>query len=553
MTRRDSGGRLARFSLPEVLPLRRVLLRLVGAVAVMLAVLIGVAIAGMVVTAQEYRDGEQLAVARQSAANQLLIDLLNAETGNRGYTLTGRGDYLRPFTDARARYATDLTQLKSLLANEPGLGQRIDAADQAAKRWFQEAVDLVRLRRLGREREAIARINNGSARRLFGDFRSAQAAILDEVSRLRNHSVANADRRRTITLAAICAAAVLALAMIAIAARQLWRRVGGPAALLAEGVGRVASGEFTEPVPEAPTAVRELAELTEGFNEMQRQLIDERQAVAAAARREAAQQTERRLWETVQSGLMPSSLPSLAGLRVAARYQPAEPALLIGGDFYDAKLLRDGRLAVVVGDLAGHGAAAAARAAGLRFGWRTLLEVDPEPAAVVAALNAQAGGPEERVEGLFASMLYALIDPSGAVSYTAAGHPPPLLLVDDACTALNLGPGGPLLGVFDDAEWPVSHLEIPPGGTLVLYTDGLVEARRGLDLFGPERACAVLMDERRAALEARVERLIEAARRHDDKHLRDDVVVLAVERIAEVVPVPAEVAADPSREVAPAS
>jgi serine phosphatase RsbU (regulator of sigma subunit) len=284
---------------------------------------------------------------------------------------------------------------------------------------------------------------------------------------------------------------------------------------------------------------------------MQRQLIDERQNVAAAARREAAQQTERRLWEIVQSGLLPSSLPILAGMRIAARYQPAEPSLLIGGDFYDAKVLRDGRLALVVGDLAGHGAAAAARAAGLRFGWRTLLEVDPEPGAVMAALNAQAGGPEERAEGLFASMLYALIEPSGAVSYTAAGHPPPLLLVDDACWALNLGPGGPLLGVFDDAEWPVSRLEIPPGSTLVFYTDGLIEARKGLDLFGTERACALLVDERRVALEARIERLVEAARRHDDEHLRDDVVVLAVERIAEVAPLASGVT-DPSHEVAPA-
>jgi serine phosphatase RsbU (regulator of sigma subunit)/CHASE3 domain sensor protein len=528
-----------------------VLLRLVGAVAVMLAVLIGVAIAGMVVTAEEYRDGERLAVARQSASNQLLIDLLNAETGNRGYTLTGRGDYLKPYTVAKQRYDTDLERLRGLLANEPGLAQRIDAADEAAQRWFREAIDLIRLRRLGREREAIARVNQGGVV-LFSNFRAAQAGILEEVERLRDDSRASADRRRTLTLAAVGAAAILALLVIAIAARQLWRRVGGPAALLAEGVRRVAGGHFNEPVPEAPTAVRELAELTDGFNRMQRQLIGERQAVAAAARREAAQQTERRLWETVQNGLLPATLPVLAGMRLVARYQPAEPALLIGGDFYDAKLLRDGRLALVVGDVAGHGAPAAARAAGLRFGWRTLLEVDPEPAAVMAALNAQAGGPEERAEGLFASMLYALVETSGAVSYAAAGHPPPLLLVEDACTALDLGPGGPLLGVFDEAGWPVSHLEVPPGATLVFYTDGLLEARKGLDLFGPERACALLVGERRAALEARVERLIEAARRHDDEHLRDDVVVLALERVTDVAPVSPGVA-DPSREVAPTS
>ena len=90
---------------------------------------------------------------------------------------------------------------------------------------------------------------------------------------------------------------------------------------------------------------------------------------------------------------------------------------------------------------------------------------------------------------------------------------------------------GPLLGIRDEVDWPVSHGFLPPGGTLVLYTDGLVEARRGgSDFFGADRACLVLEAERRSALEARVERLIDAARRHDDEHLRDDVVVLAVER-----------------------
>ena len=98
-------------------------------------------------------------------------------------------------------------------------------------------------------------------------------------------------------------------------------------------------------------------------------------------------------------------------------------------------VLPDGRLAVMVGDMAGHGAPAAAQAAGLRFGWRTLVSVNPNPAAVLAALNAQMADPAQRAEGLFASIIYMLIDPSGSVSFAPAGHPPPFLLTADGLPA----------------------------------------------------------------------------------------------------------------------
>jgi serine phosphatase RsbU (regulator of sigma subunit) len=189
-------------------------------------------------------------------------------------------------------------------------------------------------------------------------------------------------------------------------------------------------------------------------------------------------------------------------------------------------------MAVMVGDIAGHGAPAAAQAAGLRFGWRTLVSVNPNPAAVMAALNQQMANAELRAQGLFASMVYALVSQTGVVSYAPAGHPAPFLLTPGSCRLLSPAKSGPLLGVFDEATWPVSHARIPPGGTMLLYTDGLVEARRGADTFGAERCCEVLEQERRSALEQRLERLVDAARRHEDEALRDDVVVLGVERPA---------------------
>jgi serine phosphatase RsbU (regulator of sigma subunit)/CHASE3 domain sensor protein len=522
--------------------LRGVLSRLVLAIAIVLGVLIAVAVAGTILASNEYRDGSVLAVDRQQAANQLLIDLLNAETANRGYTLTGRGDYLDPYVDARKRYPGDLARLRSLLEEEPTLTAAADAVDRTALLWFDEARRQIRLRRQGRVQAAIARVNEGIALARFSAFREEQANLLSEVQRLRHASLANADDRRNWTIVAISAAAALALLVTAIVVRHMWRRMGGPVALLAEGVERVARGQFSDPVPQSDGAVRELASLTDGFNDMQRDLEQQREAVRGAALREAAQATERRMWETVQRGLLPSRLPTGPGLHLAARYQPAEPALLIGGDFYDAVLLGDGRMAVVVGDLAGHGAGAAARAAGLRFAWRALVASDPDPTLVMANLNAQLTGSEERSQGIFASLVYALIEPGGGVEFSLAGHPPPLLLDDAEATPVSTDERGPLLGVFNEASWPVARVELPPGGTLVLYTDGLLEARQGSDLFGPDRACAVLAAERRAALEERLARLVDAARRYDSENLRDDVVVLGVERVTEVPAGPEPVA-----------
>jgi len=461
-----------------------------------LGILIAVAIIGTVFTAREYRDAGQQALARQAAANRVFVDLLDAQTSNRGYTLTGRGTFLDPYLQAAERYPDDMARLRRVVAGETELEALADDLDAAAELYFDEARTLIALRRQNQPELAINRVNSGLDEARFAQFRAANAALVNQIGQTRRSTIERLDRRALLTVVAIVVAAALALTMVAVASRQLWSRVAGPIDLVTAGVRRVASGDLARPVPTTRERV------------------------------------ERALWETVQRGLLPEKLPWSPGLRLAARYQPAERALLVGGDLYDAVALRDGRMALMVGDIAGHGAATAAQAAGLRFGWRTLVAVNPNPAAVMAALNQQMANAELRAQGLFASMIYALVDIDGRVSYAPAGHPPPFLLTTASCRQLAPSRSGPLLGVFDEATWPVSHGRIPPGGTMFLYTDGLIEARHGSLTFGAERCCDVLERERRSALETRLERLVDAARRHEDESLRDDVVVLAVERPA---------------------
>ncbi len=512
--------------------LRGVLGRLALLTALAVAVLAGVAIIGTILAAREYRDAAQDALAQEDAADQVLLDMLNAQAGNDGYAITGRGDYLTPWQQASAEYEDDLVVLRETVGESAALTTLVDEVERTVNRWFAEARELVQLRRQGRQEEALARYNQDISLQRFQEFRAAHEGLLDTVSEERVARLARADRRRDITIWGAGAAGLIAVILMGSAVRQVWRRVGRPVRAISEGVIRVTRGRLQTPVPVQRTAVRELAELVDGFNDMQRQVLQQREAIAAAAQREAGQETERRLWETVQSGLLPERLPSQRGLRIAARYQPAEKALLIGGDFYDSVLLADGRVALMVGDMAGHGAPAAARATGLRFAWRTLVTADPDPAHVLAGLNNQAANPSDRAEGLFASMLYAVVDRHGSVEYAPAGHPPPIVLTPDGCAVHQPESWGPLLGVVDWAEWPVSRLRLQPGDSLVLYTDGLIEARAGAELFGTDRVCDILTAERTSALEQRVERLLSAARRYNTTKLEDDVVVMAVERKA---------------------
>jgi serine phosphatase RsbU (regulator of sigma subunit) len=512
--------------------LRGLLSLLVVMLAAVLAVLIAVAVVGTINTARDYRSASQQAIQRQGAANAFLINMLNAQSANRAYILLARGTDLQAWNQARSRYDDDLAILRRVLSGEPGLLESADAVDRTAQLWTREAIELISLRRQGAIDEAVRRVDTGPAEERFVAFRNEQRGLLDRIEEKRLHDLADNDHNLRLTLGGIASATLLALLMVGLVSRQVWRRVGAPIDRVGEGVSRVARGVLSDPVTISDDAVIELAGLADAFNTMQSEVKEEREQVARSARREAAQRTERELWETVQQGLLPARLPAPHGLRLTARYRPSERALLLGGDFYDGKLLSDGRLALMVGDMAGHGAPAAAQAAGLRFGWRTLVSVNPDPAAVMAGLNTQMSSHEQRAEGIFASLIYLLLEPDGGVSFATAGHPSPLLLTRDGCREVRAGATGPLLGVLDDAQWPVTRTELPVGGTLFLFTDGLVEARHESDVFGVERACEVLAREWNVALQLRVRRLIRAARRHEDDRLRDDVVVLAVERPA---------------------
>jgi CheY-like chemotaxis protein/anti-sigma regulatory factor (Ser/Thr protein kinase) len=241
---------------------------------------------------------------------------------------------------------------------------------------------------------------------------------------------------------------------------------------------------------------------------------------------------ERGLVELLQEHLLPDRLPEVAGLQLAGRYRPSERLAAVGGDWYDAIRLPDGSLGLVIGDVVGHGIAAAAMMAELRAAVRAYAIQRPDsPAAAVAELNRLVAATHSR---MVATLLYLVVDAEGGgVRFANAGHPPPLL-VEPAGGGryLQHRPAAPL-GVADRTDYRDFEARLPPGGTLLLYTDGLVERRGEAIDIGLRRLLAAL-DDGPAEVEELCAHLLDRA--DEGAALQDDTAIVAVRRIAHPEP-----------------
>ncbi|MFE2506960.1 SpoIIE family protein phosphatase [Streptomyces naganishii] len=176
----------------------------------------------------------------------------------------------------------------------------------------------------------------------------------------------------------------------------------------------------------------------------------------------------------LQRSMLPQHISAPPGVEVAHRYLPASDAAEVGGDWYDVITLPDGKAALVMGDVMGHGTRAAAIMGRLSASVRTLARLDLQPQEVLAQLEAAL---DDLTEPMLATFLYLVVDPAtGHCRVTRAGHPPPAAVRPDGTVRLLTVPPGLPLGVGGEI-FTTTDLVLEPGSLLVLYTDGLVEAR----------------------------------------------------------------------------
>ena len=181
---------------------------------------------------------------------------------------------------------------------------------------------------------------------------------------------------------------------------------------------------------------------------------------------------------TLQRTLLPPALPAVPGLQVAAYYHPASPDE-VGGDFYDLFPMTENRWGMFLGDVCGKGADAAALTSLARYTLRAAAVHDAAPVAVLDTLNTVLNQ-EYRAGPHFCTVLFGVLSATQhgyTVVLASGGHPPALLLRANGAVAYQPTPGGMLVGAFPDAAFIDTTVRLAAGDTLLLYTDGLTEAR----------------------------------------------------------------------------
>jgi sigma-B regulation protein RsbU (phosphoserine phosphatase) len=221
--------------------------------------------------------------------------------------------------------------------------------------------------------------------------------------------------------------------------------------------------------------------------------IDEAQATK---RRDAKQQREFEEARLIQRGLLPATLPRIAGLELASSWKPADG---VGGDCFDVLTFPSGAVGITIADVAGKGVPAALLMSNLQAAVRAFAQDGAFPASVCASINRLLC--RNMASGRFVTFCYAYVDASRRkLTYANAGHNPPLLIRPNGDVD-RLVPGGTVLGVFAEGAYEQGVFPLAPRDRLIFYTDGITEGRNPAgDEFGEEQLTAAAL--RHRALDA---------------------------------------------------
>lgn len=237
---------------------------------------------------------------------------------------------------------------------------------------------------------------------------------------------------------------------------------------------------------------------------------------------------QRTVAEILQDSLLtkPQYIP---GLEIGLAYYPTTIGARIGGDFYDFFSLPENKIVIVIGDISGKGIEAAGFTSIAKGAIRSFALENPTPDSVLSRASRVIA--EQTGSDVFISAAYALVDVrTGIVSYSIAGHPSPMVYAKRYDRVLPLGGRGIPLGTRLPDSYTGMQATMYPGDKLVLYTDGLTEARRDGELFGEERVADAIYELKEVAAKDLAERVAERAIEFSAERLEDDLAVISIER-----------------------
>lgn len=246
-------------------------------------------------------------------------------------------------------------------------------------------------------------------------------------------------------------------------------------------------------------------------------------------------QHERRIADTLQAAML--RLPvEVQGIRFASRYAAAWEEALVGGDFFDVFEIEGTKVGITIGDVSGKGLDAAIVTSRVRDSLRLCALDGLRPAACVTKTNRLLY--QVTPSDMFATLIFGILDTaSGELAYVTAAHPPAIL--QHAAGGCELLEGtGSVVGAFPASEFTERTTRLEPGDALVMYTDGLTEARRDGEMYSVERVVECLGIRLGGSLEALVNDVFADVRQYTDCRLHDDLAMLAISLDAPGPPAP---------------
>ncbi|WP_432542528.1 PP2C family protein-serine/threonine phosphatase [Kineococcus sp. SYSU DK002] len=461
------------------------------------------------------------------ALGETRASYVDQETGLRGYLVTADERFLEPYAraerDLPGRERASAACLRAL-GVPAGRWDDVLAAHGAWTAYAQRQQDRVRAGDVERARALYVTLDG---KRRFDALRTALDVVDDRLAAQEAHDAAHAERTQRRLLVTLTAGLLAVATALGLGCLLLWRTVTVPLALLARASRAVADGDLAAALPSAGAGeVRDLAQdVTAMRDRLSADLGRTRRALDAVAQAEPA-------LAALQRALAPA-VPDLPDLHLHARVEPAEG--LLAGDWCDVVEVGPAAVALVVGDVAGHGPVSAVLALRLKHSLATAARLGSTPAA---ALRAAADQLHDVEPELFATVFLAVVDRAAqALTYASAGHPP-ALVQHRAGPWRELAATGPLLSpVLRGARWAQESLPFEAGDRLFACTDGVLEARDGQGVeFGVDGVVGALGALTATTAVPTPERIADgvaaAALRHSQFRARqDDRTVVVVQRL----------------------
>lgn len=436
----------------------------------------------------------------------------------RGFALTGEESFLRAYREQRLEERALQAELRTHLAGEEQLLQQADQMLDVMAAWRREAVAPI-LRAAPDQRARIgAQVVAGTGEELFASLR-AEDKRLDGALEARHdavHSQILAARSRL--SASLLTTSTLALAVVVASAWAMRRWITVPVDVLSARTDQVAGGDLDTQI--RAVGPPEFERIGANVERMRRRIVNELRATRRAI--EGLEQNAP-LVASIREQLAASADVELPDtLQVVARMEPAHGVL--AGDWYDVINVDGQHVTLVVVDVSGHGPRAGLRALWLKHLLVPAIHMGLQPGEALNWVASEMGATEE----WFATCVIISVDSTtGECRYANAGHLPPLLFGPDG--VMELTGTGPIFGPLPDSRWTTGSAALGPSDMLVVYTDGIVEARNSAgEQFGERRLISLFPSESRRNVSRLTDDVMDSVHMFGSDRLKDDATLAVV-------------------------